>query len=129
MNERYNHIYDIVRQIPPGRVTTYGAIAACVGTTGGARLVGWAMNASHHLPAYMPAHRVVNRNGLLTGKHHFGTPDTMRELLESEGLTIVDDQITGFAERFWDPAKELNPPWPGEREAGGPGPTLKEGAG
>ena len=111
MNELYQRIYDIVRQIPPGRVTSYGAIAACLGSSGGARLVGWAMNASHHLPCTIPAHRVVNRHGLLTGKHHFGTPGTMQELLESEGLTIDDDQIVHFADHFWNPAKELENPF------------------
>ncbi len=106
MNDIYSRIYDIVRQIPPGRVTSYGAIAACIGTSGGARLVGWAMNASHHLPEVIPAHRVVNRNGLLTGKHHFGNPDVMQQLLESEGIEIVNDQIIHFGEKFWDPASE-----------------------
>ncbi len=107
MVESYQQIYDIVRQIPPGRVTTYGAIAAVTGCRGAARMVGWAMNASRHAPEPIPAHRVVNRNGLLTGKHHFDTPSTMQELLESEGIVIENDQITGFQEKFWDPAKEL----------------------
>lgn len=122
MNDIYSRIYDIVRQIPPGRVTSYGAIAACIGTSGGARLVGWAMNASHHLPEVIPAHRVVNRNGLLTGKHHFGNPGVMQQLLESEGIEIVNDQIIHFGEKFWDPAGE-----PGNRvtrDQGCPGHSL-----
>ena len=81
MNDLYLKIYNIVRKIPPGRVTSYGAIAACIGTSGSARLVGWAMNASHYSESGIPAHRVVNRNGLLTGKHHFETELTMQELL------------------------------------------------
>ncbi len=107
MVESYLHIYEIVKQIPPGRVTTYGAIAAVTATRGAARVIGWAMNASHHFPDAIPAHRVVNRNGLLTGKHHFATSTAMQELLESEGIEIVNDQIVHFAEKFWDPAKEL----------------------
>lgn len=107
MNDLYHTVYEIVKKIPPGRVTSYGAIAACIGTPGAARMVGWAMNASHHLPGFIPAHRVVNRNGLLTGKNHFGTPRAMQELLENEGITIVDDQIVRFGEVFWDPVREL----------------------
>ncbi len=107
MNDLYHTIYEIVKKIPAGRVTSYGAIAACIGTPGAARMVGWAMNASHHLPEFIPAHRVVNRNGLLTGKNHFGSPHVMQELLESEGITVVDDQIVRFGEVFWDPVREL----------------------
>ncbi len=107
MNHLYAAIYEIVKKIPAGRVTSYGAIAACIGTPGAARMVGYAMNASHHLPGYIPAHRVVNRNGLLTGKNHFGSPQAMQELLESEGITIFNDQIVHFGAVFWDPVREL----------------------
>ena len=95
----------MVREIPVGRVTTYGAIAAYLGMKGGARMVGWAMNASHTL-ADIPAHRVVNRNGVLTGKNFFGG-DRMQELLASEGIRVQDDQILEFKSHFWDPAIEL----------------------
>lgn len=108
MSDFFTKVYEVVKLIPPGRVTSYGAIAAYLGTTGSARMVGWAMNASHHHSEFVPAHRVVNRNGLLTGKHHFDTPNAMKELLEAEGLTFKGDQITNFKERFWDPTKELN---------------------
>ncbi|MCS6991398.1 MAG: MGMT family protein [Chitinophagales bacterium] len=98
-------VYAVVRKIPRGRVTTYGAIARYLG--GSARTVGWAMNASHrHLPP-VPAHRVVNRNGLLTGKHHFATPTLMQELLEAEGVRVASNQVVNFKRCFWDPAKEL----------------------
>ena len=106
MSDLYIRIYDLVKRIPPGRVTTYGAIAACLGAAGSARLVGWAMNASHFAGDGIPAHRVVNRNGLLTGKHHFDTPLAMKELLESEGIRVEDDQVEDFDKLFWDPAKE-----------------------
>jgi len=106
MNDLYADIYEIVKKIPAGRVTSYGAIASCIGSRGSARLVGWAMNASRHLPFFIPAHRVVNRNGMLTGKHHFATPETMRELLENEGLTVINDQVVNFSEVFWNPLKE-----------------------
>lgn len=104
MNSKYDEIYEVVRLIPKGRVTSYGAIAACLGMKSGARLVGWAMNVSHGRG--IPAHRVVNRNGLLTGKAHFGG-DQMQQLLEAEGIQIVDDQIINFEQHFWDPAIEL----------------------
>lgn len=108
MSDFFSQVYEVVTLIPPGRVTSYGAIAAYLGSPGAARMVGWAMNASHSHSEYVPAHRVVNRNGLLTGKHHFDSPNIMRELLENEGLLFdEDDQILNFAERFWDPAKEL----------------------
>ncbi|PIF06322.1 MAG: cysteine methyltransferase [Draconibacterium sp.] len=107
MNNFFASVYEVVKQIPAGRVTSYGAIARFLGTSGSARMVGWAMNASHHSPEFIPAHRVVNRNGLLTGKHHFDTPITMKELLENEGLIIDGDQIVNFKEKFWDPGKEL----------------------
>ncbi len=107
MSDFFISVYEVVKQIPPGRVTSYGAIARYLGTAGSARMVGWAMNASHSHPDFVPAHRVVNRNGLLTGKHHFDNPNAMQELLEAEGLVVEDDQILNFKDRFWDPAKEL----------------------
>lgn len=96
-------IYQVVRQIPPGRVTTYGAVANYLGTKGGARVVGYAMNASHSETKYVPAHRVVNRKGVLTGKHHFPNKATMQELLEAEGIVVKEDQIVDFVSVFWDP--------------------------
>ena len=103
----FEKVYAVVRLIPYGRVTSYGAIASYLGTAGSARMVGWAMNASHSATENVPAHRVVNRKGLLTGKHHFGTPTLMQQLLESEGIEVVDDQIQDFSSVFWDPQKEL----------------------
>jgi methylated-DNA-protein-cysteine methyltransferase-like protein len=100
-------VFDVVRQIPKGRVTSYGAIAAALGTRMSARMVGWAMNASHNMKPKVPAHRVVNRNGLLSGKMHFAYPEQMQELLEKEGIKIFDDQVQDFHKKFWDPAKEL----------------------
>lgn len=107
MSDFFNKVYEVVKRIPQGRVTSYGAIAKYLGTTGSARMVGWAMNASHTYPEFIPAHRVVNRNGLLTGKHHFDSPNAMKELLENEGIMFDGDQISNFQECFWDPAKEL----------------------
>ncbi|MDD2380419.1 MAG: MGMT family protein [Mariniphaga sp.] len=107
MSDFFSKVYKVVQQIPPGRVTSYGAIASYLGTAGSARMVGWAMNACHSYPEFVPAHRVVNRNGLLTGKYHFDTPDAMKELLENEGVKIKEDQIIHFKKHFWDPAKEL----------------------
>jgi len=107
MSDFFQKVYEVVKQIPPGRVTSYGAIARYLGTSGSARMVGWAMNASHSQTEFVPAHRVVNRNGLLTGKHHFDTPNAMKELLENEGIKIEGDQIINFHEHFWDPVKEL----------------------
>ena len=101
----FEAIYQVVVLIPSGKVSTYGAIASYLGSKGGARLVGWAMNASHS-QANIPAHRVVNRNGVLTGKNFFGG-NRMQELLEAEGLTIKEDQIQHFSSHFWDPAVEL----------------------
>ena len=101
----FDLIYQVVREIPPGRVTSYGAIAAYLGMKGGARMVGWAMNASHGLPD-VPAHRVVNRNGVLTGKNFFGG-DRLQELLQSEGIQVMNDQIIQFKDHFWDPSAEL----------------------
>lgn len=103
----FEKVYAVVRMIPYGRVSTYGAIAAYLGTRGSARMVGWAMNASHAARENVPAHRVVNRQGLLTGKHHFGSPTIMQQLLESEGITVADDRIVDFKKHFWDPAKEM----------------------
>ncbi|MEY4954960.1 MAG: hypothetical protein RI981_1045 [Bacteroidota bacterium] len=101
----FDLIYQVVREIPVGRVTSYGAIAAYLGMKGGARMVGWAMNASHTL-SDIPAHRVVNRNGVLTGKNFFGG-ERMQELLASEGIRVQDDQILDFKSHFWDPTIEL----------------------
>ncbi|RYY38238.1 MAG: MGMT family protein [Chitinophagaceae bacterium] len=103
----FAQVYDVVRQIPKGRVTSYGAIAAALGTRGSSRMVGWAMNNCHHIRPRVPAHRVVNRQGLLTGKAHFGDRGQMQLLLEKEGIHIVDDQVQDFKNRFWDPASEL----------------------
>ena len=100
----FDDIYEVVRLIPHGRVTSYGAIAKYLGT-GGARMVGWAMNACHTMPE-VPAHRVVNRNGVLTGKAHFGG-NIMQELLENEGLKVENDQIIDFQKYYWNPSDEL----------------------
>jgi len=100
-------VYAVVRQIPHGRVSTYGAIAAFLGSKGSARIVGYAMNAAHGVWPPVPAHRVVNRNGLLTGKHHFGAPDKMQQLLEAEGITVVNDQVQNFSAVFWSPESLL----------------------
>ena len=102
----FNDVYDVVKLIPNGRVTSYGSIAKYLGTTKGARIVGWAMNNSHH-DSSIPAHRVVNRNGLLTGKHHFTDEKTMEILLKKEGLLIKNNKIKNFENIFWDPSKEL----------------------
>ena len=98
----FERVYFIVRQIPYGRVTSYGAIAKALGTARSARMVGWAMNASHHLED-VPAHRVVNRKGLLSGKHHFSGTNLMQQLLENEGIEIINNQIIGFEKVFWEP--------------------------
>lgn len=103
----FEKVYEVVRCIPHGRVTSYGAIAAYIGSPGAARMVGWAMNGSHHCKDYVPAHRVVNRLGMLTGKHHFGGSQLMQQLLESEGVEVVNDQIVHLKKHFWDPAQEL----------------------
>jgi methylated-DNA-protein-cysteine methyltransferase related protein len=100
-------VYDVVRQVPKGRVTSYGAIAAYLGTKLSARMVGWAMNAAGTAKPKVPAQRVVNRVGLLSGKHHFETPARMEELLKKDGVTVKDDKVVDFAKRFWDPIKEL----------------------
>ncbi|HYK55969.1 MAG TPA: MGMT family protein, partial [Flavisolibacter sp.] len=98
---------DVVRQIPKGRVTSYGAIAAALGARSSARMVGWAMNGSHRVHPKVPAHRVVNRQGLLTGKIHFSPPERMQQLLEKEGVKVADDKVVDFGKKFWDPAREL----------------------
>ena len=103
----FERVYTVVRQVPYGRVTSYGAIAAFIGARGSARMVGWAMNAAHSL-SDVPAHRVVNRTGMLTGKHHFGGTNLMQQLLESEGILVQNDQVTHFKEHFWDPTKALS---------------------
>jgi len=101
-------VFDVVRMIPKGRVTSYGAVAAALGSKMSARMVGWAMNSAHRTKPKVPAHRVVNRNGLLSGKMHFETPERMQELLEKEGIKVIDDQVQDFQKKFWDPAKELS---------------------
>lgn len=102
----FERVYEVARRVPYGRVTSYGAIAKYLGTAGSARMVGWAMNKSHTCHKEVPAHRVVNRNGMLTGKHHFGGSDIMRQLLESEGIKVVDDKVQNFKQLFWDPVVE-----------------------
>jgi methylated-DNA-protein-cysteine methyltransferase related protein len=103
----FERVYDVVRCIPPGRVTSYGAIARFIGSPQASRMVGWAMNSAHDAYENLPAHRVVNRNGLLTGKHHFRHESLMQELLESEGIVIENDHVVSFEKHFWDPYKEL----------------------
>ena len=103
----FQQVYDVVRLIPYGRVTNYGAIARYVGSPQSSRMVGYAMNGSHTQTEFVPAHRVVNRIGMLTGKRYFGSSDTMKELLENEGAIIEDDIIVNFKEIFWDPFKEI----------------------
>ena len=98
-------VYDVVRQVPKGRVTSYGAIAAYLGIKLSARMVGWAMNAAHTARPRVPAQRVVNRNGMLTGKHHFGDPGEMQRRLEKEKIKVVDDQVQDFKIVFWDPSE------------------------
>ena len=100
-------VYEVARQIPKGRVTSYGAIAACLGTRLSARMVGWAMNGSGKMRPKVPAHRVVNRIGLLTGKHHFKPPGLMEKLLKKEGIKVKNDKVVEFEKLFWDPVKEL----------------------
>ncbi|MBP6460423.1 MAG: MGMT family protein [Crocinitomicaceae bacterium] len=105
-NYFFDSVFQVVKLIPKGRVTSYGAIAAYLGAKKSSRTVGYAMNASHSIPG-IPAHRVVNRNGQLTGKMHFSTPTEMEELLQKEGVVVESDQIIGFKEIFWDPSVEL----------------------
>lgn len=101
-------VYEVARQIPKGRVTSYGAIAAAIGTKSSARMVGWAMNGCHRVRPKVPAHRVVNRNGLLTGKFHFNPPGMMEELLKKEGIKVKNDQVVDFKKLFWDPVTEMS---------------------
>ena len=103
----FQDVYEVVRQIPKGRVTSYGAIANYLGTKLSARMVGWAMNAAHTARPAIPAQRVVNRNGMLTGRFHFPTPTLMKELLKKEGVEVKGEAIVGFEKVFWDPAIEL----------------------
>ena len=106
-NDFFQNVFDVVRLIPKGRVTSYGAIAKYLGTGGSSRMVGWAMNASHHVKPKVPAHRVVNRNGMLTGKAHFTTPTLMEELLLKEKIKVKNETILDFEKLFWDPMIEL----------------------
>lgn len=103
----FSLVYEVARQIPKGRVTSYGAIAAALGTKSSARMVGWAMNGCHRVKPKVPAHRVVNRNGMLTGKHHFNPPGIMEELLKKEGVKVKNDHVIEFKKLFWDPVEEL----------------------
>ena len=103
----FQRVYDVTRMVPFGRVTTYGAIASYLGSPGAARMVGWAMNQCHSSPHYVPAHRVVNRVGLLTGKHHFDGSNLMQEMLENEGAIIEENRIMNMEDMFWDPVQEL----------------------
>jgi len=100
-------VYEVAMQIPKGRITAYGAITKCLGTKMSARMVGWAMNGSGKVRPKVPAHRVVNRNGILSGKHHFENPDQMELLLKKEGVKVKKDTVIDFEKLFWDPAKEL----------------------
>jgi len=103
----FEDVWSIVRQIPKGRVTSYGAIANYLGTKLSARMVGWAMKAAHDLHPPVPAQRVVNRNGMLTGRLHYATPTRMQELLEKDGVKVKNNTVVDFEKRFWDPVKEL----------------------
>jgi methylated-DNA-protein-cysteine methyltransferase-like protein len=103
----FQNVYEVVRQVPKGRVTSYGAIAKYLGSGSSARMVGWAMHGTGDIKPKVPAHRVVNRNGMLTGKIHFTPPERMQELLEKEGIKVVKDTIVDFKKKFWDPAEEL----------------------
>jgi methylated-DNA-protein-cysteine methyltransferase-like protein len=106
-NDFFSKVYEVTKRIPYGRITSYGAIARYLGSGRSARMVGWALNVSHSNREFIPAHRVVNRNGLLSGKFHFGNSTTMEQLLENEGIIIENDRIINFEEKFWDPGTEL----------------------
>jgi len=106
-NSFYDDVYAVVRLVPTGRITSYGAIATYLGVKSSSRMVGWAMNLAH-TQADVPAHRVVNRIGLLTGKHHFGFPNRMQELLEAEGINIKNNQVADFDKLFWNPFTEIS---------------------
>jgi methylated-DNA-protein-cysteine methyltransferase related protein len=103
----FDLVFEVARQIPKGKVTSYGAIAACLGTKSSSRMVGWAMNGAGRVKPKVPAHRVVNRNGMLTGKHHFSPPGLMQQLLKKEGVKVKNDQVQDFKNVFWDPIEEL----------------------
>ena len=103
----FEKVYEVTKKIPAGKVTSYGAIARYLGAPGAARMVGWALNNSHARDEFIPAHRVVNRNGLLTGKNHFSGSTVMKDLLESENVEVKNDKVLRFNELFWDPIKEL----------------------
>lgn len=103
----FERVYEVTRLIPAGRVTSYGAIARYLGSAKSARMVGWALNGSHHINEFIPAHRVVNRTGQLTGKHHFPGRDTMEQLLEAEGVEVFNNMVVDFERLYWDPSKEL----------------------
>lgn len=103
----FKDVFEVVRLIPKGRVSTYGAIAKYLGSAKSSRVVGYAMNASHSEKKYVPAHRVVNRNGMLSGKHHFQSPTAMQDALEEEGVKVKNDLVVDFKKLFWDPSKEL----------------------
>jgi methylated-DNA-protein-cysteine methyltransferase related protein len=110
LNRQYSffeNVYGVVRQVPRGRVTTYGAIARFLGSGLSARMVGWAMNGAHQVSPVVPAHRVVNRNGMLSGKAHFGDPTRMETLLRKEKIRVENDTVVEFGKLFWDPAREL----------------------
>jgi len=107
MNDFYEMIYEVVRHVPKGRVTSYGAIAKYLGSAQSSRLVGWAMNQAHGKKPPVPAHRVVNRLGILSGKHHFGHPKLMEQMLAKEGVKVKKDTVQNFKKVFWDPAIEL----------------------
>ena len=102
----FKRVHEVARMIPHGRVTSYGAIAKHLGSPQSARMVGWAMNNSFHANPPVPAHRVLNRNGMLTGKHHFGSPTMMEQLLENEGIRVVDDCVVDWEKVFWEPGKK-----------------------
>lgn len=102
----FDMVHEVARLIPYGRVSSYGAIARYLGSGKSARMVGWAMNAAHNIPD-IPAHRVVNSSGLLSGRHHFGHPNRMQELLEAEGIVVIDNQVKDFERLLWEPLKEL----------------------
>ena len=103
----FEMVYEVARQIPKGRVTSYGAIAACLGTRLSARMVGWAMNGAGKVKPKVPAHRVVNRIGMLSGKHHFSPPGSMEKALRKEGIKVKQDRVIDFEKYYWDPVKEL----------------------
>lgn len=103
----FDSVYKVVRLVPKGRVTSYGAIAKYLGSAGSSRIVGYAMNAAHNQKPKVPAHRVVNRNGELTGKHHFATPYQMQELLEKEKIKVTNDKVVDFKKLYWDPTENL----------------------